>query len=92
MVYKYYPLSRGIDMTQTAKKVNFMINDDLKREFEEMVPPGERSKVVNEALRKELLAIKRRNLTEKLLILRSRNVKPSSEITEALRKDRRRNG
>jgi metal-responsive CopG/Arc/MetJ family transcriptional regulator len=78
-------------MAQTAKKVNFMINDDLKREFEEMIPPGQRSKVVNEALRKELLAIKRRKLTEKLLSLRGKNVRPSSEILEALRKDRGRN-
>ena len=78
-------------MAQTAKKVNFMINDDLKREFEEMVPAGERSKVVNEALRKELLAIKRRRLTEKLLTLRGKNVRPSSGLLEALRKDRRRN-
>jgi hypothetical protein len=79
-------------MALTVKKVNFMINEDLKREFEQMVPPGERSKVVNEALRKELLSIKRKRLTEKLVAIREKNVRKSSEILEAIRKDRQRTG
>ena len=77
-------------MTQTAKKVNFMINDTVRQEFERLVPPGERSKVVNEALKKELLSIKRRSLTEKLLLLRSKNVLTTDELLATLKKDRTR--
>ena len=78
-------------MAHTAKKVNFMINDDVRKEFEELVPAGERSRVVNEAIRKELLIIKRKKLTEKLFSLRDKS-KPLStrEIVETIRKDRSR--
>jgi hypothetical protein len=51
-------------MAHTAKKINFMISDDVREEFEQLIPLGERSKVVNEALRKELISIKRKRLTE----------------------------
>jgi len=75
-------------LSQTSKKVNFMINDAVRREFECLVPPGERSKVVNEALKKELLSIKRKHLTERLLLLRSGNILSTGEILETLKKDR----
>jgi hypothetical protein len=65
-----------------------MINDAVRREFECLVPPGERSKVVNEALKKELLSIKRKHLTERLLLLRSGNILSTGEILETLKKDR----
>jgi hypothetical protein len=80
-------------MAQTTKKVNFMINDDIRKEFEELVPAGERSKIVNEAIRKELLIIKRKKLTEKLFSLRAMGETLStSEIVETIRKDRIRQG
>lgn len=77
-------------MVQTSKKVNFMINDNVRKEFERLVPPGERSKIVNEALKKELISIKRKRLTERLLLLRSNNVLSTKEILDALKKDRTR--
>ena len=78
-------------MTQTSKKVNFMVNNDVRKEFERLVPPGERSKVVNEALRKELNLIKRERLTEKLLSIRAKSPSLSTEdITEIVRKNRAR--
>ena len=77
-------------MSKTAKKVNFMINDDLRREFERLVPSGERSKVVNKALKKELNSIKRTRLTERLLLLRSKQKLSTKEIVTALKKDRTR--
>jgi len=77
-------------MSQTSKKVNFMINDNVRKEFERLVPPGERSRVVNEALKKELISIKRKRLTERLLLLRSNNVLSTKEILDALKKDRTR--
>lgn len=78
-------------MTQTAKKINFMITEDVRKEFERLVPPGQRSRVVNEALRRELMSIKRKRLTERLLDLRGRGKRLSTEdIVEALKKDRSR--
>ena len=75
-------------MPQTSKKVNYMINDNVRKEFERLVPPGERSKVVNEALRKELITIKRKRLTDKLLLIRSQNVLSTEEILDTLNKER----
>jgi len=77
-------------MAQTSRKVNFMINDDVRKEFERLVPSGERSKVVNEALKKELNFIKRKRLTERLLLLRSKQGLSTNEIVAALKKDRTR--
>ena len=77
-------------MPPTARKVNFMINDNVRKEFERLVPSGERSKVVNEALRKELNSIKRTRLTERLLLLRSKQSLSTKEIVTALKKDRTR--
>lgn len=75
-------------MSQITKKVNFMISEDIRKEFERLVPPGERSKVVNEALKKELNSIKRKRLTERLLLLRSKHKLSTKEIVNTLRKDR----
>lgn len=73
-------------MAQTAKKINFMINDDIRKEFEELVPAGVRSRIVNEALKKELIAIKRRRLTERLLSLRNKSPLISTkEIVESVK-------
>ncbi len=77
-------------MPPTARKVNFMINDDVRKEFERLVPSGERSKVANEALKKELNSIKRKRLTERLLLLRSKQSLSTKEIVTALKKDRTR--
>jgi hypothetical protein len=78
-------------MAQTAKKINFMINDDIRKEFEELVPPGIRSKVVNEALKKELISIRRKRLTHKLLSIRATgSLISTDEIVEALKIDRSR--
>ena len=73
-------------MAQTAKKVNFMVNNNVRKEFERLVPPGERSKIVNEALRKELNLIKRERLTEKLLSIRAKSPSLSNDdITEIVK-------
>lgn len=78
-------------MSQTAKKINFMITEDVRKEFERLVPAGQRSKVVNEALRKELTSIKRKRLTKRLMDVRKMGKALSSEdIVGALRKDRSR--
>ena len=78
-------------MTQKTKKLNFMIKNELVMELEELVPPGRRSKVVNEAIMKELMALKRQKLTEKLLAIKQKSPSLSTdEIVAALKGDRRR--
>lgn len=78
-------------MVQKAKKLNFMINHELVAELEELVPPGRRSKVVNEAIMKELMSLKRQKLTERLLAIKQKSPSLSTEeIVAALKEDRRR--
>ena len=64
---------------QTLKKFNFMLREDIRKDFEKLVPRGDRSKVVNEALRKELNNLKRKKLTEKLLSIRIKGPAFSTE-------------
>jgi hypothetical protein len=78
-------------MGTASKKLNFFVDDDVRKDMENLIPTGQRAKVINEALRKELLRIKRTKVTEKLMNLRTKGEPVSSqEIIEALRKDRRR--
>jgi hypothetical protein len=78
-------------MAQKTKKLNFMIKNELVIELEELVPPGRRSKVVNEAIMKELMALRRQKLTEKLLAIKQRSPSLSTdEMLVALKEDRRR--
>ena len=72
-----------------ASKVNIVLDDDVKRELESLVESGLRSRVINSALRKELMAIRRRQLSEQLDHLRAKT-KPVStkEIVRLIRRDR----
>lgn len=78
-------------MAQTARKLNFMIGNDVAAELEKLVPPGQRSKLVNVAIAKELALFRRNAQTEKLLELRSKTPRLSTdEIVAAVRHDRQR--
>ena len=78
-------------MPRSTKKLNFMIRNELAKELEEMVPPGKRSRVVNDAIMKELIAIRRQKLTEKLLAMKQKSPSLSTdEILAAVKEDRRR--
>jgi hypothetical protein len=78
-------------MGDLLKKINFFIDEDIRKELESLVPAGQKSKVINDALRKELLRIKREKATGKLLALKSKGTMISqTEIVELLKKDRRR--
>lgn len=79
-------------MADALKKLNFFIEEDIRREMDRLVPVGKKSKVINDALRKELLRIKRENVTEKLIALKTKGIRISKEeIVEELKRDRRRN-
>jgi hypothetical protein len=77
-------------MGRNAKKLNFIIEEDICRELESLIPAGKRSFVVNNALRKELETIRRKKSVEKLISLSSKGKRfTTSEIIEGLAKDRR---
>lgn len=78
-------------MPSAARKLNFMIREDVARELGELVPPGRRSKVVNDALAKELLSIRRKRLAERMLALREQGPSVSTrDIVAILKRDRKR--
>jgi Arc/MetJ-type ribon-helix-helix transcriptional regulator len=72
-----------------AHKVNIVLDDDVKAELEALVEAGSRSRVINNALRRELLTIRRRQLSDQLDSLRAKT-KPIStrEIVKLIRRDR----
>jgi hypothetical protein len=72
-----------------ATKVNIVLDDDVKAELETLVEAGSRSRVINNALRKELMLIRRGILTGRLDQLRAKT-KPVStkEIVQLIRRDR----
>ena len=55
-------------------KLNFMIDQEVKETLEKYVPSGSRSRVVNEALRRQLDLLKRKKITAKLVGIRNKNV------------------
>ncbi|OGR19554.1 MAG: hypothetical protein A3K53_06660 [Deltaproteobacteria bacterium RIFOXYB2_FULL_66_7] len=80
-------------MSPSARKLNFMIRDEIARELEALVPAGERSRTVNDALAKELLSIRRRKITLRLRAARGKGPALGTEkIVAALRRNRGRDG
>ena len=76
-------------MRRSSRKMNFLIEEAICKDLEHLVPPGKRSQVVNEALRKELEYIRRRNAVEKLIESSSAIKKLSTrEIVEELTQER----
>jgi len=72
-------------------KVNFVLDDDVKSDLDRLVESGMRSRIINEALRKELLLVKRRMLADRHDQIRSRTKTVSTrEIVKILRRDRSR--
>jgi hypothetical protein len=74
-----------------AVKVNFVLDEDVKNDLDRLVESGMRSRIINEALRKELLLIKRQKLATEQDRLRRQTDKVSSrEIVRIIRRDRSR--
>jgi Arc/MetJ family transcription regulator len=72
-------------------KVNFILDPDVQAEMVRLIPPRKRSRVVNEALRRELLRIRRELAMVRLKEIRQKTGTLSGrEIVEAARKDRTR--
>jgi len=78
-------------MAQTTRKLNFMIDNDVADDLEKYVPSGRRSKVVTQAIARELALQRRRNITDRLLELRMKSPKINSEkLLSELAEDRKR--
>lgn len=78
-------------MAQTVRKLNFMIQNEIAQELEQLVPQGQRSKLVNDAIIKELAHFRRNAQTEKLMALRMKTPRlTTDEIVEAVKHDRTR--
>lgn len=75
-------------MSGTTRKLNFLIEESVCRDLESLVPAGKRSKLVNEALRKELELLRRKSAVEQLLASPRRSVYSHADIIELLTKDR----
>jgi len=75
------------------RKVSFTLDDDVHRELVRLVPPRMRSRVVNEALRRELLRRRRQLATDRLMRLRdATGTLRAREILDAVHRDRKRGG
>lgn len=72
-----------------ANKVNVVLDDDVKADLESLVASGQRSRVINRALRREILLIRRERADRHLTDLR-RSTKPvsSTSIVDHIRRDR----
>ena len=70
-------------------KVNVVLDDDVKADLDRWVESGRRSRVVNRALRKEILAIRRQHASARLDEAR-RTTKPikSGALVAQIRRDR----
>jgi hypothetical protein len=76
-------------MARITRKVNFLLEDAVYRDLENLVPAGKRSQVVNEALRKELELVRRKQAVEALLAASTSGKKFSTQkIVELLAADR----
>lgn len=78
-------------MSNTARKLNFLIEEGVCRDLESLVPAGKRSRLVNEALRKELELLRRKSAVEQLLASSPRQGEGGyshADLTEFIAKDR----
>jgi Arc/MetJ-type ribon-helix-helix transcriptional regulator len=76
-------------MGRQVRRLNFVIDDDVCKDLEKLVPSGKRSQVVNAALRKELEMIRRERAVLELLEKSRLGRKfTDHELVEGLAEDR----
>ncbi len=70
-------------------KVNIVLDDDVKADLDRLVRSGLRSRIVNQALRREMLAIRRQGANARLDELRSATRPVATEdVVAQIRRDR----
>jgi Arc/MetJ family transcription regulator len=87
----YPPLDGLLERKLAMPRVNFNLDPDVQAEMVRVIPPRKRSRVVNEALRREFLRRRRELAMDRLKEIRQKTGTFSGrEIVEAVRKDRTR--
>jgi predicted transcriptional regulator len=72
-------------------KVNFVLDDDVKADLDRFVASGKRSRVINDALRREIGLIRRRRASGRLDDLRAGTRRVTErDIVRLVRRDRSR--
>jgi len=70
-------------------KVNVVLDDDVKADLDRLVDSGKRSRVINNALRREMQLISRRAANARLEELRTATKRVSTDdIVKLVRRDR----
>ena len=70
-------------------KVNIVLDDDVKADLDRLVESGMRSRVINAALRREILMLRRQRASQRLDELRTATrVVPTPELVTLVRRDR----
>ncbi len=70
-------------------KVNIVLDDDVKAELDRLVKKGMRSRIINDALRRELQTVRRQAAGKRLDRLRIKTKSTStSEIVRIIRENR----
>jgi predicted transcriptional regulator len=79
------------ERTIVPTKVNIVLDDDVKADLDRLVESGRRSRVINDALRREIQLMRRRAAGARLDELRrgTRRV-PATDLVKRLRRDRNR--
>ena len=78
-------------MASTARKLNFMIDNDIADELEKLIPSGQRSRVVCHAIANELALQRRKSITARLVELSTQLPNVSAEKLQSdLAEDRER--
>lgn len=77
-------------MGRNSRKMNFLVEESVCRDLETLVSSGKRSRVVNEALKKELELIRRKRAVERVLTAPPKGKKFSTqEILDSLVNERK---
>jgi Arc/MetJ-type ribon-helix-helix transcriptional regulator len=72
-------------------KVNIVLDDDVKADLDRLVESGRRSRVINDALRREIRLMSRRSASDRLDELRASTRRlGTKDIVKAIRRDRSR--
>jgi predicted transcriptional regulator len=70
-------------------KVNIVLDDDVKADLDRLVESGKRSRIINNALRREIQLISRRKASSRLDELRKTTTPVSTDaIVRLVRRDR----
>jgi predicted transcriptional regulator len=74
-------IGKGDEM---STKVNLVLEDEVKRKLDQLVPAGQRSRFANEALREKLEQVSRKQAARSIMALRNRVAPVPTDETVAI--------